>query len=190
MRVLLTGFESFGGDLVNSSQETVKAVACDEFEDVDVVTGILPVSFKRVEEAICGLIDEAEPDVMIMLGQSGKSDCIKIERVALNIMDSDKGDNDGYAPDEEPIEAGGAPAYFSNLSVKRFRDVLLKEGIPAIVSNSAGLYVCNRTYYSTLHKIATSKMKTKAVFVHLPCISEEWPVDRLQKSVKIIVENI
>ena len=82
MRVLLTGFEPFGGDAVNSSQETVKAVDCGEFVDIEVVTDILPVSFNRVEKALCRLIDEKDPDAVIMLGQSGLSDCIKIERVA------------------------------------------------------------------------------------------------------------
>ena len=74
MRVLLTGFEPFGGDAINSSQETVRAVTCDEFGDIEVVTDILPVSFNRVENALCELIDENDPDVVIMLGQSGLSD--------------------------------------------------------------------------------------------------------------------
>lgn len=190
MRVLLTGFEPFGGDLVNSSQETVKAVACDEFEDVDVVTGILPVSFKRVEEAICGLIDEAEPDVMIMLGQSGKSDCIKIERVALNLMDSSKGDNDGYVPDEETICPEAPQAYLTQLPVKMLRDVLIQNGIPAKASNSAGLYVCNRTYFAALHHIAKTGIDTKAVFIHLPKISDDWPVERLKMAIELIIESI
>ena len=190
MRVLLTGFEPFGGDAVNSSQETVKAVACDEFEDVDVVTGILPVSFKRVEEAICGLIDEAEPDVMIMLGQSGKSDCIKIERVALNLMDSSKGDNDGYVPDEETICPDAPQAYLTQLSVKMLRDVLIQNGIPAKASNSAGLYVCNRTYFAALHNIASTGRSTKAVFIHLPKISDEWSVERVKMAIKLIVSYL
>ena len=190
MRVLLTGFEPFGGDLVNSSQETVKAVACDEFEDVDVVTGILPVSFKRVEEAICGLIDEAEPDVMIMLGQSGKSDCIKIERVALNLMDSNKGDNDGYAPDEETICPDAPPAYFTQIPVKKLRDILVQNEISAKVSNSAGLYVCNRTYFAALHHIATSGSKTKAIFIHLPKVSHEWQTGRMKMAIEQLIFNI
>ena len=62
MRVLLTGFEPFGGDSVNSSQETVRAVTCDEFGDIEIVTDILPVSFNRVEKALCRLIDEKDPE--------------------------------------------------------------------------------------------------------------------------------
>ena len=190
MRILITGFEPFGGDAVNSSQETMKAVACDEFDDIEVVTGILPVSFKRVEKAICGLINETEPDVVIMLGLSGKSDCIKIERVALNLMDSSKGDNDGYIPDEETICPDASPAYFTQMLVKNLRDCLVHKGIPAMVSNSAGLYVCNRTYFAALHHIATTGRNTKAVFIHLPKISDEWPVERLKMAIEQVINKI
>ena len=68
MRYLITGFEPFGGESINSSQETVNAVASDEFGDIEIVRGLLPVSFKRSGIAMCGLIDETEPDVVIMLG--------------------------------------------------------------------------------------------------------------------------
>ena len=190
MRVLLTGFEPFGGDSVNSSQETVKAVTCDEFGDIEVVTDILPVSFNRVEKALCGLIDEKDPDVVIMLGQSGLSDCIKIERVALNLMDSVNGDNDGYTPDEETICLDAPPAYFTQLPVKKLRDCLIQSGIPAKTSSSAGLYVCNRTYLAALHHIASTGRNTKAVFIHLPEISDEWPAERMRAAIIQIIKHI
>ena len=187
MRVLLTGFEPFGGDTVNSSQETVRAVTCDEFGDIEVITDILPVSFNRVEKALCGLIDETDPDVVIMLGQSGLSDCIKIERVALNLMDSVNGDNDGYTPDEETICPDAPPAYFAQLPVKKLRNCLIQTGIPAKTSSSAGLYVCNRTYFAALHHIATTGSKTKAVFIHLPKISEDWTVERMTTAIERLI---
>lgn len=190
MRFLVTGFELFGGNTANSSQETVKEVACDEFGDVEVLTGKLPVSFKRAGVAICRLIDETKPDVVIMLGQSGKSDCIKIERVALNLMDSSKGDNDGYIPDEETICFGTPAAYFTKMPVKALRDCLMQSGIPAKISNSAGLYVCNRAYFAALHHIATTGGNTKAVFVHLPRISEEWTVERMTTAIEQIITAI
>lgn len=190
MRFLVTGFEPFGGETVNSSQETVKAVTCDEFGDIEVVTDILPVSFNRVEKTLCGLIDEKDPDVVIMLGQSGLSDCIKIERVALNLMDSVNGDNDGYTPDEETICLDAPPAYFTQLPVKKLRDCLIQTGIPAKTSSSAGLYVCNRTYFAALHHIASTGRNTKAVFIHLPKISDEWPVLKMNDVVKQLIITI
>ena len=190
MRILITGFEPFGGDVVNSSQETVKAVACDGIDDIEVVTGILPVSFKRVEESISGLIDEADPDVVIMLGQSDKSDCIKIERVALNLMDSSKADNDGYSPDEETICPDAPIAHFTMMPVKALRDCLMRSGIPTKVSNSAGLYVCNATYFAILNLIATTGRNIKALFIHLPRVSEKWPVGRMTEAIRQLMGNI
>lgn len=190
MRILLIGFEPFGGDAINSSQETVKAVACDELVGVEIMKGMLPVSFKRAGTEICRLIDESVPDIVIMLGQSSKSDCIKIERVALNLMDSSKGDNDGYIPDEETICFGTPAAYFTKMPVKALRDCLMQSGIPAKISNSAGLYVCNRAYFAALHHIATTGGNTKAVFVHLPRISEEWTVERMTTAIEQIITAI
>ena len=177
MRILLTGFEPFDGDDINSSQETVKAVACDEFEDIEVVKEILPVSFKMAGIAICRLIDEIVPDIVILLGQSGKSD-------------SSKGDNDGYIPDEETICLRAPAAYFTKMPVKALRNGLMQSGIPAKVSNSAGLYVCNRTYFAALHHIATTGRNTKVIFIHLPKISDEWSVGRLKMAIELITKNI
>ena len=190
MRYLITGFEPFGGESINSSQETVNAVASDEFGDIEIVRGLLPVSFKRSGIAMCGLIDETEPDVVIMLGQSGKSDRVKIERIAVNLMDAKKPDNDGYTPDEDCIVSDGPSAYFSSLPVKHLQHHLVENGIPADISNSAGRYVCNTTYFAALHHIAITRKNIKAVFIHLPKVSDEWPVLRMKDAVKQLITTI
>lgn len=190
MRYLITGFEPFGGESINSSQETVNAVASDEFDDIEIFSGLLPVSFKRSGITICELIDESEPDVVIMLGQSGKSDSVKIERIAVNLMDAKKPDNDGYTPDEEFILNDGPSAYFSSLPVKHLRNQLFKSGVPAEVSNTAGLYVCNTTYYAALHHISITDKNIKTIFVHLPKISDEWPVLKMKDVVKQLIITI
>jgi pyroglutamyl-peptidase len=105
-------------------------------------------------------------------------------------MDSVNPDNDGFCPKEQRIANDGDSAYFSNLPVKILRDVLISNGIPARVSNSAGLYVCNSTYYNTLDKIYKQKLPTKAVFVHLPKISNDFPIELLKEAVKTIIETI
>lgn len=190
MRYLITGFEPFGGESINSSQETVNAVVSDEFDDIEIVSGLLPVSFTRSGITICELIDESEPDVVIMLGQSGKSDSVKIERIAVNLMDAKKPDNDGYTPDEDCIVSDGSSAYFSSLPVKQLQRHLVENGIPADVSNSAGLYVCNTTYFAALHHIAITRKNIKAVFIHLPKVSDEWPVGRMTTAIEQIITAI
>jgi pyroglutamyl-peptidase len=85
---------------------------------------------------------------------------------------------------------GGEAACFSNLPVQTLRDALLHRGIPARVSNSAGLYVCNSTYYNALNEIYDQGLSTKAVFVHLPKISADFPIEMLTDAILAIIDTI
>jgi pyrrolidone-carboxylate peptidase len=58
------------------------------------------------------------------------------------------------------------------------------------ISNSAGLYVCNSTYYHALSEIFDNELPTKAVFVHLPKLSNDFTIELLVKSIKKIIEEI
>ena len=170
MYILLTGFEPFGGSDVNSSWEVAARVGQLAFHDVNIEVRQLPVSFVRTGEVVRKILNEARPDVLVMLGQRGTGQSIDVERIAVNMMDSAKPDNDGDCPQEQQIATDGEAAYFSNLPVKDLRDAVLQKGIPAKVSNSAGLYVCNSAYYFALKEIYEKKLLARAVFVHLPKI--------------------
>ena len=190
MKIILTGFEPFGGSEVNSSWETAVRVGQLAPKGVCVETLLLPVSFMRAGERIREALREKRTDVLIMLGQRGKGESINIERIAINMMDASSPDNDGYHPQEQTIVDGGEAAYFSNLPVKTLRDALLHKGIPARVSNSAGLYVCNSTYYNALNEIYEQGLPTKALFIHLPIISEDFPIEMLTDAILAIIETI
>lgn len=142
-------------------------VATHDLTGVRICTELMPVSFHRVATALRRAIDQHTPDLIIMLGQSGGSDRVKLERIAINMMDSKLPDNDGYLPDEEIIYADGSSALFSNTAIKELRTTIEQLGIKVKISNSCGLYVCNRLYYEAL-SITQSRPSTQALFVHLP----------------------
>ena len=190
MKVLITGFEPFGGSEVNSSWETAVRVGQLAPKGVCVETLLLPVSFMRAGKKIREALRERRPDVLIMLGQRSKGESIDIERIAINMMDASSPDNDGYHPQEQTIVDGGEAAHFSNLPVKTLRDALLHRGITARVSNSAGLYVCNSTYYNALNEIYDQGLPTKALFIHLPIISEDFPIEMLTDAILAIIDTI
>ena len=181
MRVLVTGFEPFGEYSENSSWEVAQRVAsCGiEMGEVEVVAVQLPVSFARVGEVLRSAIELHTPDLVVMLGQSAVADLIKLERVALNMMDSSNGDNDGVKPDEEPIYEGEESALFTSLPIKRLRSAINEKGIAVKISNSAGLYVCNRTYYEALRMCKERAMQ--AIFVHLPLFDEQQQPQNIKK---------
>ena len=190
MKVLITGFEPFGGSEVNSSWDTAVRVGQLAPKDVCMETLLLPVSFMRAGKKIREALREKRNDVLVMLGQRSKGESIDIERIAINMMDASNPDNDGYHPQEQTIVDGGEAAYFSNLPVKTLRDALLHRGIPARISNSAGLYVCNSTYYNALNEIYEQGLPTKALFIHLPIISEDFPIEMLTDAILAIIDTI
>ena len=192
MRILLTGFEPFGRFSINSSWEVAQAVAkCCTEEQVDCRVEQLPVNFNRVGEALRNLVAEHQPNVVLMLGQASCADSIRLERVALNLMDARGVDNDGFAPSELQIDKESEAAYFTRVPIRQLREVLLDEGIETTISNSAGLYVCNRLYYEALHLVTEGAVKS-ALFVHLPCINEEsgWSAEKMCRALMIIIKEL
>lgn len=198
-KVLITGFEPFGEYSENSSWAVAQRVASCGVEMGEVVAEAvqLPVSFARVGEALRGAIELHTPDLLIMLGQSTVTDRIKLERVALNMMDSAVGDNDGVKPDEEPIYENEDNALFTSLPIKRLRRAIEEQGVSVKISNSAGLYVCNRTYYEALRMCREPAMQ--AIFVHLPLFDGQqpqnnkkmtMPLKNMVKAIQTIIEEI
>lgn len=196
-RVLITGFEPFGEYSENSSCEVAQKVVSCVIVGAEVVAERLPVSFARAGAVLRSAIDLHTPDLLIMLGQSAVADRIKLERVALNMMDSEKGDNDGAKPNEEPIYEGEESALFTSLPIKRLRLAIEAQGIAVKISNSAGLYVCNRIYYEALRLCKGRAMQ--AIFVHLPLREgqtsprrdkKSMPLGDMCRAIQTIIEEI
>ena len=188
MRVLVTGFEPYWDYTINSSW----TVACEVnklcISDVEVIVRQMPVRFAAVADALKEAVKECQPDFILMLGQSGGSDRIKLERVALNMMDARLADNDGIIPDNQPIDKEGEAAFFTNVPIKEILSALNDEGIMSKISNSCGLYVCNRLYYEAL-KITKEFPNIVSLFVHLPFF-EGQPTAKTGKPTMPITEMI
>lgn len=156
MRILVTAFEPFDGAETNISRSVMNGIQ----EEVEKV--LLPVSFRNAPIVLQQAIRDIHPDVLLMLGQCGDEEKIRMERFAVNLMDSDKGDNDGYCPKEERIYESAQVAYQTPFPVRTWVESLEVQGLPVRASNTAGLYVCNRVYFEALH------FGQKALFVHIP----------------------
>lgn len=167
MRVLLTGFDPFGGDSTNPSYEAVKRVP-DTIDGIEVIKKEIPTVFRKSIEILEQSIEEYKPDIVICVGQAGGRYDITIERVAINIDDARIPDNEGNQPIDEPIFADGDAAYFSSLPIKAITNEIKKEGIPASVSNTAGTFVCNHIMYGLLYLIDKKYNNIKGGFIHVP----------------------
>jgi pyroglutamyl-peptidase len=167
MKILITGFEPFGGEAVNPSWEAVRHLP-DTVEGAEVIKLQIPTVFGRSADVVHDAILEHDPDVVVSVGQAGGRFMVCPERVAINIDDGRIPDNDGKQPIDTPIKPDGPAAYWSLLPVKAMATAMKNAGVPAAVSNTAGTYVCNHIMYQVLYMIDREFPGKRGGFVHVP----------------------
>lgn len=166
-RVLLTGFGPFDGQSVNASWLAVQELASRWTAPHELVVRELPVSFRGARQQLRVAIAETSPDLVVCVGEAGGRAAVGVERVAVNLIDARIPDVDGSAPVDVPVIAGAPAAFFSTLPVKACAAAVRDAGIPVEVSNTAGLYVCNATFYALQH-LLSSRPEVRSGFVHVP----------------------
>lgn len=156
MKLLVTGFEPFGGDTENASATAVAALE-------GVVTAVLPVEYGAAGDRLRALVDEHRPDAVVCVGEAGGRSQVTIEAVAHNLDDARIPDNAGVQPRGIPIRADGPPILRPPFDV-----VVLAEAAGVGVSHDAGSFVCNHVFYRSLDELSVP-----ALFVHVPA-SRRW----------------
>lgn len=197
-RVLVTGFEPFDNDHVNPSWEAARRVDGWRCDGYDVVARRLPCVYRSIRPQLSALIDELSPEIVISLGLAGGRVDFSIERVAINVDDARIPDNADDQPIDRPSVADGPAAYFGTLPIKAILRRVRAAGISASVSNSAGTFVCNHTFYIARHLAETGRHRFRAGFIHVPYLPEQaarhpgaasMSVDTLVAALKIAVET-
>lgn len=172
MKILITGFEPFGGEKINPAFEAVKNIK-ENIKNAVIVKKEIPTVFSKSISVLDNTIEIEQPDIVLCIGQAGGISELSVERVAININDARIKDNEGNQPIDEKIFSDGENAYFANIPIKAIVEEIKKENIPASVSNSAGTYVCNNLMYGLLY-LADKKYKNlKGGFIHVPFIPEQ-----------------
>ena len=73
-----------------------------------------------------------------------------------------------FPDDVAPVVADGPAAYFATLPVRAIHDALIAARIPAVLSNSAGTFVCNHVFYTLMHHAVQTHATWRGGFVHVP----------------------
>ncbi|WP_193165861.1 pyroglutamyl-peptidase I [Microbulbifer hainanensis] len=170
MKILLTGFEPFGGEPINPSWEAVKTLHGYRGR-VEALQ--LPCVFDLCLEQLGSRVREVGPDVILAVGQAGGRAAISLEKVAINLNEARIPDNAGGQPRGTPVVPGGPTAYFSGLPLKRLTARLQDSGIPAELSYTAGTFVCNHLFYGASHLAEQLPRPPRVGFVHIPYLPEQ-----------------
>jgi len=200
LKILLTGFEPFGGEKENPTQIIAEELNGNIILGNKVIGRLLPVSVRRTKSELLKFLNEIKPDILINTGLNGRITDINIERIAINLIDARIPDNDGKQPIDMPIVSNGENAYFSMLPIRKIMEKLHKETIPSRISNSAGTYLCNYVMYLALEYAQRNNHLKKAGFIHVPFMHKQvlnrsnlpsLSIKTIKKAVEIaIIETI
>ncbi len=169
-KLLITGFEPFGGEIINPSWEAVFRLP-SEINGYALTKLSVPVVFGAGAQKIINTAKEVNPDVILCIGQAGGRDAVTPELVGINLRYASIPDNNGNQPIDETIISNGENAYFSTLPVRKISEAIKNVGIPSRVSYSAGAYVCNDVIYTLLDNYKNTK--TRVGFIHVPYSNEQ-----------------
>lgn len=172
MKILITGFDPFGGESINPAYEAVKLLP-DTIAGAQLIKLEIPTVFAKSIQVVKDAIETHCPDIVINVGQAGGRACVTVEKVAINLAEAGIPDNAGDEPHGEPLEPDGPDAYFSTLPVTEMVQNVKAHGLPCEISYSAGTYVCNSIMYRVLHLAAKEYPEMKAGFIHVPYSCEQ-----------------
>jgi pyroglutamyl-peptidase len=189
MHVLLTGFEPFGELPFNPSALIVGQIRNGApLPGVRKLTGeILPTAYDRAGALIERRLDALRPDLLLAIGVAESRAELNLERVALNLDDADKPDNAGVLRSGQAIAADGPIARRTMLDLAPLADALRRAGFSAKVSNHAGAFVCNHTYYCALGAIERMRLPTRCLFLHVPMAGDVWRVERMADATRQLI---
>ncbi|HEL1592252.1 TPA: pyroglutamyl-peptidase I [Streptococcus suis] len=172
MKIIVTGFDPFGGEAINPALETIKSLP-KTIAGAEVIIVEVPTVFDKAARVLEEKMAEHEPDAVLCIGQAGGRADLTPERVAINQDDARIPDNEGQQPIDRTIRPDGPAAYFSTLPIKAMVEAIRSAGIPSSVSNTAGTFVCNHLMYQALYLSEKQFPKTKAGFLHIPYLPEQ-----------------
>ena len=187
-KLLITGFDPFGGESINPSWEAVKLLP-DTIGEYQIHKLQIPTVFGVAPRKVLESAQDIQPDVIISVGQAGTRDSVTPERIGINMRSARIADNAGRIPVEEKIVEGGADGLFSTLPVAAMVDAIRVAGLPGAISNTAGTFVCNDTLYSLLHHYQGTQVRCG--FIHVPWLPEQGtPNLSLENTVQALIAAI
>lgn len=192
-KLLITGFDPFGGESINPAWEAVRLLP-NVIRDFELVKLEIPTVFGAAAQVVIDKAEEIHPDAIISVGQAGGRAAVTPEMVGINLRYASIPDNMGALPCDIPIAEGDPAAYFSTLPVRAMAKAICDAGLPGAVSYSAGSFVCNDVLYSLLHRF--DETEVRAGFIHVPFLPEQTadkpslPLEQTAAALRAAIEAI
>lgn len=174
-KLLITGFEPFGGESLNPSQILLEKLQRDSAFLALADFAVLPVSFAEAKPKLQALLLHNTYERVFLIGQAGGRETVCLEQVALNWMGGVR-DEAGFLPEDGAIDPLAPAAYISDLPLSALAAKLKGEGFPVSVSLTAGAFLCNFVYFTACQILEKQGRGARALFVHVPYLPEQVQV--------------
>lgn len=206
-KVILTGFEPFGGYKYNPTKESA-----EYFNKISVISGIrviglvLPCTYFGAFQVLDKVINKERPDAVISTGLASSVKGIRIETTFQNIMKGKYPDADGKTPNGLPIWSKPYAEDFLITTANNIylANVLKSNEIPVEVSINADAFICNSLGYLTTKKILKDSPWSliRNMFIHIPWTNdfkdkiELEPTkiflekEKYYKAIELLIKNI
>jgi pyroglutamyl-peptidase len=169
--ILLTGFGPFPGAPFNPTGLLVEALGYRRhpaLAGVRRVAHVFDTAYATVDREFPIVLAREKPDVLLMFGLATRARQLRIETRARNALSRVVPDVGGHLPDAAAI-APEAPATLPlTMPAARLIAAARATGVPTVLSQDAGRYLCNYLCWRAAEAIARADGPGVAAFVHVP----------------------
>jgi len=189
MFAVVQGFGPFGGFDPNPSELLIRSLA--ERCDPDIRTEVLPVSVDRVRTEVPKLMEESRPRVWLGVGLAAGRPSLALEALAVNLADwpESAADADGVSVARVPVTSGGAAAHLTTLPAEAILTAWREAGIPGYLSQTAGSYLCNYSFYAAAEAARQLGLSCMVGFLHVPQLPELVTKPEQQPSMSMALQS-
>lgn len=164
MLLLVTGFGPFGSVRDNPSERLARKLeSTGEAEAL-----ILPTSYRRAGHRVVEALAFRQPEALLLLGVAAGAEALRLERFARNQTGIASPDADGEQPPGPLVNPNGDERIETTAPIEAIQSQLVAAEVSAIISEDAGAYVCNHTYYRALEAVRLAAPPLPCLFVHVP----------------------
>lgn len=168
IKVLVTGFGAFPGTCRNPSLALLAALHKRRMRlarlGIDLELRVLPVVYAGLGPRLAKLAGEIRPDAIIHFGLAGRRKIISVETRARNHVNLLHPDAAGARPPRLALLPSGPEIVKARVPAPQIVAALRQAGIASGLSNDAGNYLCNASFYHSL----VAADATCIGFIHVP----------------------
>ncbi|KAM9183726.1 LOW QUALITY PROTEIN: pyroglutamyl-peptidase 1-like protein [Dugong dugon] len=144
----------------------------------------LPVDYREAKQRIARIWEDLQPQLAVHVGVDYSTKSIVLEQCGKNRGYRDA-DIRGFQPEGRVCLPGGPEVIVSEVCMKAVCKRVVLEGIEVVYSRDAGRYICDYTYYLSLHH-----GNGHAALIHVPPLSPWLPASLLGKALQALVQEM